>query len=301
MQPLAPPRILIFSGDPATGRRWADSLRGAAAKVWSAGSELAADDDVEVLVTDLESIGAAARQTGLNLGTSAEGAAAAVGVITIEPAGWGDVCFAADGAPGELARVCTLLAEIVRLRRARAQAARAHHEIKQLAYTDPLTGLANRRAWDARLAALAGGEPSASDKLWLAIVDLDRFKEVNEAHGLLGGDRTLAAAAQAMEAALRRGDLVARLGGDEFGLLLAGLDESGARGVYQRLQAAVAGQRADLGGPPLTLSIGYAAVPGGISGAGETFAAAERALREAKRAGGNRAVRGEITPSASGR
>ncbi|MEJ5946462.1 diguanylate cyclase [Pseudokineococcus basanitobsidens] len=100
--------------------------------------------------------------------------------------------------------------------------------IEQLAYTDPLTGLANRRRveesietalWDAR----AGGHALA-----VLFFDLDGFKSVNDAHGHPAGDDLLVAVARRLREQVRRTDLLARLGGDEFLLALPGLDPATA-------------------------------------------------------------------------
>lgn len=83
---------------------------------------------------------------------------------------------------------------------------------------DPLTDLANRR----RFLQAVEGQVEHGTPFVLLLVDLDRFKRVNDAHGHLAGDATLVEAAHRLAGAVREGDLVARLGGDEFALLLAG-------------------------------------------------------------------------------
>ena len=176
--------------------------------------------------------------------------------------------------------------EIARLRIAHDEVARAKHEVMQLAETDPLTGLANRRAWTRQLerywlSGCASGQP-----FWLALVDLDLFKQVNDQNGYAAGDRVLELAASALAGQLRKDDVLARLGGDEFGVLLSGPDAEQARVVFDRLRAAVAAETAPPGARQPTASIGYAS-SALHSDVRETLSAAERALREAKKSGGN--------------
>jgi diguanylate cyclase (GGDEF)-like protein len=103
------------------------------------------------------------------------------------------------------------------------------------AQTDPLTGLPNRRAWDAALArAFASTSP-----ITLAMLDLDNFKEFNDTFGHPAGDRLLGGSASAWREQLRGGDLLARLGGEEFGLLICDVSPDTAFDVVERLRACV--------------------------------------------------------------
>ena len=104
-----------------------------------------------------------------------------------------------------------------------------------IATTDALTGLPNRRAWDDRVErAILDGERVA-----IAILDLDNFKQFNDTHGHLEGDSMLRATAAAWSEHIREGDVLARLGGEEFGLLLADCGEGTAVEVIERLRGAV--------------------------------------------------------------
>jgi diguanylate cyclase (GGDEF)-like protein len=85
---------------------------------------------------------------------------------------------------------------------------------------DPLTGLPDRAFLEARLAALLGGERSADRQFAVLFVDLDNFKQVNDAHGHVIGDHVLRECARRLAACVRQGDHVARFGGDEFVVLL---------------------------------------------------------------------------------
>lgn len=192
----------------------------------------------------------------------------------------------------ELRTAVRLLAKIAALRGSLQAARRTEDALQQLAATDPLTGLANRRAWDDELARLvraaaAGGEPFVT-----AIVDLDLFKQVNDAHGHAVGDAVLRATADGLRRAIRRGDTAARLGGDEFGLLLSGLQADRAAPVVERIRLNAIAAVINAGLPPTTCSFGYVAEQGSGTSAETIYAAAATALQAAKHAGRDRVVCG---------
>jgi len=111
-----------------------------------------------------------------------------------------------------------------------------NEELQELALTDELTGIANRRALfrAAEEMLRTAGEVSA------VLFDLDGFKQVNDTYGHLAGDRILADVAAAFRENTRVGDLVARYGGDEFVLLLPSTPEEDAHVIAQRIRGAVA-------------------------------------------------------------
>ena len=153
-------------------------------------------------------------------------------------------------------------------------------EIRKLAYWDRLTGLPNRLQFrDAVLAATQRPEPLA-----VVMLDLDRFKHVNDVLGYAFGDRLLQVVAERLQQALRPGDLVARLGGDEFALLLPGADACLAQAVAQRITAAfetpltLDDQRVDL-----SAGLGIACWPSHAAEADVLLSHAEVAMYAAKR------------------
>jgi len=130
----------------------------------------------------------------------------------------------------------TLLALGLRTQLAFRQLVRAA-DLRTLAATDDLTGLPNRRALYAEARARFGQERPSGQALLL--LDLDRFKEVNDSLGHQAGDRLLVDVGARLRARLREGDLLARLGGDEFAILLEGASRGEALAVAASLRAAL--------------------------------------------------------------
>ena len=167
----------------------------------------------------------------------------------------------------------------------------SNSRLETLAQMDGLTGLANRRTFDARLEsewrlALPLARPVA-----LLLVDLDYFKRLNDHDGHLAGDACLRTLGKVLEAAVRKGDLAARYGGEEFALLLPGAGLADAINVAERLRAAVANLRLPHAAAPLghvTVSIGVASLVPQRSVRPQTLIeTADAGLYEAKRRGRN--------------
>jgi diguanylate cyclase (GGDEF)-like protein/PAS domain S-box-containing protein len=153
--------------------------------------------------------------------------------------------------------------------------AAAHAQVEELARTDPLTGLGNRRALDDRLRHLP------RTRFALLALDVDDLKRVNDTHGHDAGDELLAKLAAVLAAELRAGDLLARTGGDEFVALLSDCDAAGAVELGHRLQRAAA--RISFAWGSASISVGSAA--GAVGETPEEVAkAADRALYAAKEA-----------------
>jgi diguanylate cyclase (GGDEF)-like protein/PAS domain S-box-containing protein len=153
---------------------------------------------------------------------------------------------------------------------------------------DALTGLPNRRHCDE---ILAGGAWLSSRARTALIIDIDRFKSINDIHGHLVGDEVLREVGARLRRVVRDGDLVARWGGEEFCVLT--LDGTpGAGGLSDRLLRAIGDIACPTtAGPlPVTVSIGCAAMRDDLADAHALLDAADDAMYEAKRAGRNRVV-----------
>ena len=155
---------------------------------------------------------------------------------------------------------------------------------------DPLTGLANRRLFLARLeAALARSGPG--QRTAVLYLDLDRVKAINDSRGHAAGDAAIAAVAERLRSGLRSADTVARLGGDEFGILLGPSTEPEALAVAARINALLE-EPVSVGeaSAPMSASVGLAlAAPGDT--VQDVIRNADQAMYRAKSAGGGSFVR----------
>jgi diguanylate cyclase (GGDEF)-like protein len=166
------------------------------------------------------------------------------------------------------------------LARARERWESRHDELRDLARSDPVTGVANFRALGERLAYEIARHRRHRRSFAVLMLDLDRFKEVNERYGHLEGDRLLEAVAAAMSAAARDEDTVARQGGDEFCLLAPETDRDGARILAARVADAIAGAPAVR--RRVTASVGCAVFPQDGASVRDLLLHADLALMQSK-------------------
>jgi len=172
----------------------------------------------------------------------------------------------------------------------------AAKRIYESAVRDPLTQLYNRRYLDERLASEFAYAVRHRVPLSVLLVDVDLFKEVNDAHGHAVGDEALRALASAMQRVVRVEDLLARYGGEEFCVAARGTSARQSRVLADRLRSTVEGLVLAIPGCSgplrLTISIGVATAgpEGAFSELGALMAGADTALYEAKSAGRNRVV-----------
>ncbi len=161
------------------------------------------------------------------------------------------------------------------------KAARDAYRTKELAYRDGLTGLWNRRAYDDRLRELTeGGTPKGA----VLMVDVDRFKQVNDNFGHEAGDQALIGVGTAMLHSTRPADFCARYGGDEFVVLMPDKDLAAATEVAERIRSTI---KKELRDPPVTVSIGASTLD---EDPRASSLAIDQALYGAKRAGRDRVV-----------
>ncbi|WP_243546257.1 GGDEF domain-containing protein [Pseudodesulfovibrio tunisiensis] len=166
--------------------------------------------------------------------------------------------------------------------------------LERLAYQtehDPLTGLANRRAFDRTLEIEIERTKRTNAPLSLAILDLDDFKHINDTYGHPKGDEVLKQFAECLDSTTRAYDLAARIGGEEFTLLLAGAGTVKAKQMLNRVRNQLGSIRFDSpqGAFNVTCSIGLTCYKGAVDlSTAEFIELADQALYEAKRAGKNR-------------
>lgn len=211
------------------------------------------------------------------------------------PVQWADVVYTL---------VATALAHFAGI----AEARRVHRELRssfaqredlrQLSAIDVLTGLANRRAFDERLAAVWRGWVTTGRTPTVLMLDIDHFKKLNDTLGHQAGDVALRMVAEAIRGCLRKGSdhQVARYGGEEFVVLLPAEDHRVAHAIAERIGAAVRGagiEKAVISrrstitayGMPLTISVGIASARATMTAPQDLVDAADRALYRAKRDG----------------
>ncbi len=198
--------------------------------------------------------------------------------------------LAADASPifdadGKLVAVVETLRDVTDEKRAQVA-------LEQLATRDGLTGLANRRCFDDTLNAEWQRALRNQQPLSLLMVDVDNFKQYNDAYGHLGGDECLQRIASAVASEMRANDLVARYGGEEFAVILPNQSLKGAAIVAERIRCRVEQLRLpNLGSQQhvVTVSIGAAtALASPATDPSQLVATADSALYRAKHMGRNR-------------
>lgn len=162
--------------------------------------------------------------------------------------------------------------------------------------TDALTGLYNRRHFERRLAEEFSRARRRGQTLALLLLDLDRFKRINDAYGHPAGDAVLRDFASRCLACVRENDVVARYGGEEVAVIAADADAGAARRLAERLRQSVLSTALELRGDAYpqglsiayTVSVGVAVLDAAMADPGALLGAADAALYQAKREGRNR-------------
>jgi diguanylate cyclase (GGDEF)-like protein/putative nucleotidyltransferase with HDIG domain len=168
---------------------------------------------------------------------------------------WGVISVASvapESLPADAERVLDDFAELIGLAVANTE---AHAVLVEQAATDPLTRLANHRAFHERLREELSRALRHERPLTLALLDVDHFKAINDSLGHERGDVVLAAVAATLSDVARSEDVLARLGGDEFALLMPETDEAQALSAVERARGAIASIELD-GGLTITVSAG---------------------------------------------
>jgi len=212
--------------------------------------------------------------------------------------------FAADGTLAGMVGGCVdvtghrqVCLELERLLLASDQAhvnlAEQTRRLHQLADTDPLTGLLNRRGFREHFERELSRSSRYGRALACIVVDIDFFKRINDTHGHAAGDATLMRIAEILSRQCRPSDVVCRYGGEEFCLLVPETSELGAAMLAERMRMALADTLIVVAGQALrvTSSFGVAERLGDADSVDDLVDRADRALRAAKRLGRNQVVR----------
>ena len=160
-------------------------------------------------------------------------------------------------------------------------------EVQHLAAVDPLTGLANRRTFEATLHREIARSVRTAEDVSLLLIDVDHFKRVNDTLGHPVGDEVLRHVGRVLSTYGREVDLPARYGGEEFAVILPACPAQEAVHVAERLRAGIAGPDSPV---TITASVGVAGLPRNATTADALIAAADAALYQAKQAGRDRTV-----------
>lgn len=167
---------------------------------------------------------------------------------------------------------------------------RLEHQLRALAFTDPLTGLQNRRGFFAMAEQAMRAAQAGAPGPCVMLIDLDHFKLINDRHGHPVGDEVLVEFAQVVLSLLREGDVLARMGGEEFCILLTHTCAAQALEVAERIREFVAAhpfQTTD-GVVRLSLSLGLAGCDGSARSIDAVLSMADQAMYRAKQGGRNR-------------
>jgi len=288
-EPLSGARIILVGEEP-TGATLDDALEAAGAFVWRVGDTHDALDALgrrrfDVVVGDL----AMPRGEGLELCLAIRVQSELSGVHVLLLAGQDQgteleeaLSAGADDVlarPFDSAELLARVASGLRLVRLRRKVVSLDRTLEQLAVTDPLTGLPNRRAFDDLLAAEVARVHGGAAPVCVALVDVDDLARLNRSGGQEAGDRALRAVAAILASQTRDVDVASRIGPDEFALLLNNCTPHLAAHACVRIAEAVRAAG-------LTVSFGIAQLLPGTA-AEETFLAAAVALEEAKGHGGD--------------
>lgn len=167
---------------------------------------------------------------------------------------------------------------------------RVERQMRELIETDPVTGVTTRRSFLERADLELARSRRSREPVALLLVDLDRFKSVNDTWGHATGDRLLHLVATTFSANVRAVDLVGRIGGEEFGVVMPGSDLELALDVAERLRSAVAGLVLEVGGDEVrpTVSVGVTVCDAWTETPLDALGRADEALYRAKAAGRDR-------------
>ena len=298
-------RVVLVADDDETTRRlivkWLASAKLTVLEATSGESALesarAHADDLDAIVLDVMMPGIDGYETLSRLKADPATAAIPIALLTAHANQDGDIVRGVEsGAVDHLAKP---FSGPVLVAKVKALCERSHGErelrkklksAEENATVDPLTGLWNRRHFEARLREEDAHARRHQQPFSLVVIDLDRFKSVNDTYGHAEGDRVLCHVAEAMRSILRKEDAAFRYGGEEFVILLRATDRASAARAAERLQRELKARPIALGdagvAAVITFSAGVASADAGNGfNARDLVARADAALYRAKRKG----------------
>jgi len=165
----------------------------------------------------------------------------------------------------------------------------ANRELDRQSRSDHLTGVLNRRGFEAQLKLNLASARRRNSPMSVVIIDLDHFKQVNDTHGHDAGDQVIRYLSDTLRQRLRDSDIIARIGGEEFAALLPDTDAKGAKILAEELVKVVASRQAPVVGK-VTISAGVSQLDTKLDDMGDLLKGADEALYVAKRSGRNQAI-----------
>lgn len=268
-------QVLAVAASPEQIRAWRERLTGERFAVFDQAAHFSEAAPPDVIVTD-QPLTAAEFHVFHPLMIRGE-----IGVVMVGRNLPADVVLPVDASGRELRLACRLLAQVVTLRR-------QNRKLTQLSDTDPLTQLANRRAFTAEFERVIPEANHGATVAILALIDLDQFKTVNQQGGMLQGDEVLRKVAQTLRVRSQP-HFVARWGGDEFVMLVRAERTESAMTTIEECRQAMGRAASLTAARPLSASAGAITLNSSDT-LTEAIAAAEQALQAAKAAGGKRLV-----------
>jgi len=206
---------------------------------------------------------------------------------------YGDVAFGKANAFYTAAFVPVVVAVPICfvIARMTLQLSNAHARLQELAHTDELTGLTNRRSFFAKADEILTAAREEKETLALLVIDADYFKQLNDTYGHATGDAALQFITERLVSCVRKTDVICRLGGEEFAVLLPGMNEASASTLAERILKKIASQPMVWDHKIIEMSVSCGVADTSISyEMTALFKAADDALYAAKGSGRNRSV-----------
>jgi diguanylate cyclase (GGDEF)-like protein len=310
-----PTRVLVVDDNPLVRRVLVARLRLAGCSVSEAADGLAALEEfrrrpTEVVITDLSM----PRLDGLDLLAALRALESAPEVVLLTGSRAGDAGAVVralrlgahdyiEKTPAAIEAAAHAVDRAAAKWRTREEKARLVAELRRMSLVDALTGVGNRRAFDEALRQEIARARRTDGRLALVMVDIDRFKAVNDTFGHPAADEILVGFTGRLQSVTREGDRLFRYGGEEFALLAAGADDAAGLAAARRAVRATAAAPFRTGPDvvALTCSAGVAALaPDDDPAGGALVARADAALYAAKGTGRNRAVASDAAHAGAG-
>lgn len=193
---------------------------------------------------------------------------------------------------GNVEHICLIIYDVTEVAVNRIQIQTANEKLHELSRTDGLTGLLNRKTWEAELQSEYSRFKRHNHKTSLLMFDIDHFKKVNDGYGHPAGDEVIRQTARILKENLRNIDIAGRYGGEEFAVLLVDTDANGAMVVAERVRIAMetATVRYEELEIKYTISLGISEINGDIKDKTHWIDCADKGLYQAKNNGRNNSV-----------